>query len=573
VNLPKIDFYKILQESKLLTSRRLDQAVTIANEQGLPLFNILIDQNFVSENVLLRLISPVLNIPFELIDRATVDPKAGSLISENFAKERQILPLFQLGEMLSVAITNPFDLRTLEEIEQITKLNISPILTVKSNLGPLLEYCYSYQAADVEKDDTSMTNLFELGIKLVEDKQVSEEEITDLTQEAPIAKLVDNILKRAVSENASDIHVEPSENVVRIRFRVDGLLKDVLSPPRKLAEPIISRLKILSNLDITETRKPQDGRVTFIINGKEIDFRVATIKTITGEKIALRILDKTGAFVSLENLGLHKEDQNKLKTLLSATSGIIIVCGPTGSGKTSTLYAALSKLNHTEKNIVTIEDPVEYQLNGINQIPVNPIIGVDFDSGLSAIVRQDPDVIMVGEIRNISTASISIQAAQTGHLVFSTLHTRNASGSITRLIDMGIEPFLINSAFLGVIGQRLVRKICPNCKRQVAPEEYTSFKESQFILQLEKISEGELTLFKGDGCKICDNTGYKGRTGIFEIMLFEEKVKNLINQKANSEKIHNEAKSQGMRTMKDDGLNKVLKGITSIDEIARVLDL
>jgi type II secretory ATPase GspE/PulE/Tfp pilus assembly ATPase PilB-like protein len=417
-----------------------------------------------------------------------------------------------------------------------------------------------------------MSSLFEMGMQLV-DTDSSDEEMFDLAQEAPIAKLVDTIIKQAITEKASDIHIEPEENVVKIRFRVDGLLKDVMTPPKQLETAIISRLKILSNLDITETRKPQDGRITFTINDRDVDFRVSTVRTISGEKVVMRVLDKSGAFVSLEKLGLREEDIQKFLSIITSTSGIVVVCGPTGSGKTSTLYAGLSKINTPDKNIITIEDPVEYNLEGVNQIPVNPKIGVDFVTGLSAIVRQDPDIIMIGEIRNIETASIAIQAALTGHMVFTTLHTRDAAGSITRLMDMGIAPFLINSAIIGVIGQRLVRTICTNCKREISSDSYTGFKEVQLIKELKEKHGADVKIYKGEGCKFCDSSGYKGRTGIYEQLLFDENVRELVVKKESANKIRDAAIEGGMTTMKEDGLGKVSVGITSIDEIARVLDV
>ena len=573
----KFNIYDTLLKEKLLSQSRLDQAYAMSDGQGVPLVNLLQEQDFLTEETILDFFSRHLNIPFELIDKATVDYRIATIIPESYARERFVLPLFKLGNTLMVAVTNPFDLTTIEEIEMMTRLSISPVLTRKSNIDQLFDYCYSFKVGEEGEDGgkggSSMNSLFEMGMKLVEDKEISEEEIFDLAQEAPIAKLVDTVIKQAITEKASDIHIEPEENVVKIRFRVDGLLKDVMSPPKQLESAIISRLKILSNLDITETRKPQDGRVTFTVNERDVDFRVSTVRTIVGEKMVMRVLDKTGAFVSLEKLGMGEQDFKLVMSLIMSTSGIVVVCGPTGSGKTSTLYSGLSKINTPDKNIITIEDPVEYNLDGVNQIQVNPKIGVDFVTGLSALVRQDPDIIMVGEVRNIETASIAIQAALTGHMVFTTVHTRNAAGTITRLMDMGIAPFLLNSSIIGVVGQRLVRTICPNCKKTVNSETYTGFKQQQLIEQLKEKVKKDFKLYKGEGCKFCDNSGYKGRIGIFEIMTFNEKVRSLVIQKASSERISEAAIENGMTTMKDDGLNKVLEGITSIDEIARVLDV
>lgn len=524
------------------------------------------------ENETLHEISNFLNIPFAELSQSIIDQRICQKIPENFAREHNILPLYQLGEILTVAFDDPFKLNIIEELETMTKFIISPVLSTKKLISDLIGPTYSYQEQSLESQSGTMSSLYEMGLELFDDKNISEEETTDLAHEAPIAKLVDTIITQAINEKASDIHIEPEESLVKIRYRVDGLLKDLMSPPKKLASPIISRLKILSNMDITETRKPQDGRLTFSFKGKDIDFRVSTVRTINGEKMVMRMLDKSGAFVSMENLGLQEKEYITMDSMIYSSSGIIVVCGPTGSGKTSTLYSCLSKINTEEKNIITIEDPVEFNLEGINQIPVNPKIGMDFVSGLTSVVRQDPDVIMIGEIRDIETASIAIQAALTGHLVFTTLHTRNAPGSVTRLIDMGIQPFLINSAFIGVIGQRLVRVICPNCKKEQQKDSITSTKELILMQQI-KEKNSNFKLHKGAGCKYCDEKGYKGRTGIFEILVLTEEIRDLISKKASSEQIKLKAIENGMKTMKDDGILKIINGITTIEEIARVLDV
>jgi type IV pilus assembly protein PilB len=564
--------YEILTESHIISPQALDQAVTLADQQGAGLFSVLIEHEIIAEKDLLQTISKSLGLPFELVDKATIDHRVNYTIPEAFARERQVLPLFKLGNTLSVAITNPFDIHLMEDLSMLTKLEISPIITLRSGIESLLTFCYSFHGKN-EEGELSMTSLYEMGIHLIEDREGEEEESFDIAQEAPIAKLVETIIRQSIIEKASDIHVEPEEDSLKIRFRIDGLLKDVMAPPKKLETAILSRLKILANLDITETRKPQDGRITFPYRDKEIDFRVSTVRTINGEKMVLRILDKSGAFVSLDKLGLGEGDFRRIISLIGATSGVIVVCGPTGSGKTSTLYSALSKINTTDKNIITIEDPVEYNLEGINQIPVNPKIGVDFATGLTAIVRQDPDVIMVGEVRDYETASIAIQAALTGHLVFTTLHTRNVGSAITRLTDMGVAPFLLSSAIIGVVGQRLVRVLCPGCKRPISPDEYTAYKHLEIIGEIHKRVPRGFTLYKGEGCKTCDQTGYKGRIGIFEVMAMSEDVRRLVVEKSSSEKIQQQAIKEGMSSMVDDGLQKIISGITTIDEISRVLDM
>jgi len=560
----------LLNESGFLSKDKINQVLDISKEQKIEIFNVLLENNFVEEETLLQFLSEKLGIPFENVDRATVDFKIANLINEQFARSRNVLPLFQLGDMLTIAIANPFDYQTMEDLESMTGFDVNPILTLKDNINNLFGYCYSFK--ENQGDSSSqMADLYEMGLRLIGDS--SGEEVTyDLAQEAPIAKLVDTIIKQAIEEKASDIHIEPEEKCVKIRFRIDGLLKDVMNPPKKLESAIISRMKILSNLDITEKRKPQDGRMTIAFKDKDIDFRVSTVRTISGEKIVLRVLDKSGSFVSIDKLGLSYSDVKKFSSMIDSASGIVLVCGPTGSGKTSTLYSALAKINTPEKNIITIEDPVEYNLEGINQIPVNAKIGMSFASGLSAIVRQDPDVIMVGEIRDFETATISIQAALTGHMVFSTIHTRNAPGALTRLIDMGIAPFLLTSAINGIIAQRLVRTICPNCKKEIAVRNKSGYKEMELIKELTVINP-DFKLYMGEGCKFCDDSGYKGRTGIYEIMTMNDEIRSLTVQKASTEVIFEAAVRAGMVSLRADGLMKVAMGDTSIEEIARVLDI
>jgi type IV pilus assembly protein PilB len=568
-------FFDLLQQSNLLEESQLEALIAQVSKESTSLFTCILQENLIEEEVLLKLVSSYINIPFELIDKATLDFRTSLLIPENFAREKHVLPLFQIGNTLTIGISNPFNTHIIEELEGMTDLSINPVITLKENIESLISYCYSYQENIENSDTDNMSSLFELGMKLVEDQDNnSDDENFDLAHEAPIAKLVDSILQQAISEKASDIHIEPEEEHVKIRFRIDGILKDVMSPPKKLESPIISRLKILSNLDITETRKPQDGRMSFSASNKDIDFRVSTVRTISGEKMVMRLLDKSGAFVSLEKLGLSDSNYKTIEALIKNTSGIIIVCGPTGSGKTSTLYSALSKINSPEKNIITIEDPVEFNLDGINQIPANSKIGVDFITALSAVVRQDPDIIMIGEARDFETANIAIQAALTGHLVFTTLHTRSASGSITRLIDMGAKPFLLNSSIVAIIGQRLLRALCPNCKKEIDKETFKGLKQMALIKEMAQLAEKpNFKIYHGTGCKFCDNSGYKGRTGIFELLVPDEKVKELVVNKASAEEIELAAVESGMQTMKVDGLHKVLNGLTTLEELDRVLDM
>lgn len=569
--LATISLEEILKESNLISHSELTGVVDESSKFDKTIFDLIIEKKIIREVELLSLLAPYFGFVFEELDKATVDYRVSRFIPESFARANIVIPMFQLGEYLTVAISTPFNNDLVEEIELITKMSVNVILSPQKNIEDLFSHCYAYR--DQHSDEpTSLGNLFEMGMKLIDERRGGEEENLDLAHEAPIAKLVDSVINQAITEHASDIHIEPEETDLKIRFRIDGLMKEIMAPPKKLESAIISRIKILANLDITETRKPQDGRLTVTYKDKDIDFRVSTVRTISGEKIVMRVLDKSGAFVSLDKLGLSMINLKGLQTLISSTSGIIIVCGPTGSGKTSTLYSALSYINTPDKNIITIEDPVEFNLDGINQIPVNHKIGVDFITGLKAILRQDPDVIMVGEVRDYETANIAIQAALTGHLVFTTLHTRNASGAITRLTDMGVQPFLLNSSVLGVLGQRLARGICQNCKEVVSPDIYKSIKQIELIKDvLQKNKEAKF--FKGAGCKFCDGTGYKGRTGIFEILVLNEEIRELIVSKASSEKIQRVAVEMGMVIMKDDGIHKIMNGLTTVEEIARILDV
>jgi type IV pilus assembly protein PilB len=559
-------------DQEIISEEDFNLAFAQASQELSTFFSIIIENENTDEEKLLKLLANSLNIPFEIIDRATIDSTISKCIPENIARQHSILPLFQIENLLTVAISNPFTLDVIENLEGYTNLTISPILAPKSSIEELFNFSYSYREIDSSEGEASMSSLFEMGMQLVGDKDQATDENYDLAHEAPIARLVDTVIHQAIADGASDIHIEPEETVVKIRFRIDGLLKEVMAPPKKLESAIISRLKILANLDITETRKPQDGRITIVVNEKDVDFRVSTVRTISGEKMVLRILDKSGAFVSIDKLGLNEKDFKSIHSLIQHTSGIVIVCGPTGSGKTSSLYSCLSKINTPDKNIVTIEDPVEFNLDGINQIPVNAKIGMDFVTGLSAVVRQDPDVIMIGEIRDFETAGIAIQAALTGHLVFTTIHTRSAAGSITRLIDMGVQPFLLTSSIVGVIGQRLVRKTCPNCKKEVESDQNVSQKYKDIIAEIKKVT-GNTKIIKGMGCKFCENSGYKGRIGIFEIMTLSEELNTLIIEKASSARIRKKCEELGMQTMKDDGIHKIINGLTTIDEVARVLDV
>jgi len=396
------------------------------------------------------------------------------------------------------------------------------------------------------------------GIEISEDVH----HLRDMAFEAPIVKLVNMLITRAVESRTSDIHIEPFEHSVKVRYRIDGALTEIESLPKRIQPAVISRIKIMSRLNIAERRLPQDGRIKLRVSGRDIDLRVSTIPTIYGESIVMRILDRSSAMIMLEQLGFPAAAVEKYRKLINTPYGMILVTGPTGSGKTTTLYASLSQINSDDKKIITIEDPIEYQIDGINQIQIKPQIGLTFANGLRHIVRQDPDVIMVGEIRDIETAEIAIHSALTGHLVFSTLHTNDAPGAVTRLLDMGIEGFLVSSSTIGVLAQRLVRVICPTCKETYKPDQ-------KMIDNYEMVHEG-IESYHGAGCDECRNTGYRGRTGIFELMTVDSKIRQLILDKASADIIRNQAVASGMEVLKENGLEKVSQGITTIEEVLRV---
>jgi len=392
-------------------------------------------------------------------------------------------------------------------------------------------------------------------------------DLLELTEEAPIIRLINALLLQAVKERASDIHIEPYERELDVRLRIDGMLHRVLSPPKIIQDALISRIKIMSNLDIAEKRLPQDGRIRLLLGGRDIDIRVSVIPTSHGERAVLRLLDRKQGLLGLWEVGFSKEDEKKLEEHLKRPDGIILVTGPTGSGKTTTLYAALNRIHTEEKNIITVEDPIEYQLKGIGQMQVNPRIGLTFASGLRSIVRQDPDVIMVGEIRDLETAEIAMQASLTGHLVFSTLHTNDAPSALVRLIDMGIEPFLVASSLTSVLAQRLVRTICPHCKKSYQPSDV---EKSYVQNSLRNIQETPFVLYRGQGCEKCNGRGYLGRTGIFELLVIDNEIRPLITDKIDLQGIKNVAVSQGMKTLRQDGIEKVINGVTTLEEVLRV---
>ena len=520
----------------------------------------LIETQMIPEQELCELMSELLGIPFVRFDQFPKEPLFLNEISVQFMKEHRFLPVQKEGEELTVILHDPLDFYTLDAIQVATGLRVRPLIGVESEIAEALEQLYG-AGTTMEKIIEDIDNIPEYRPEDEEDV----DHLRDMASEAPVIRLVNLIITKAIDLKASDIHFEPYENHFRIRYRIDGVLHDVEAPPKRLQSAIVSRVKIMAKLNIAERRLPQDGRIMVKVKGKEIDFRVSTVPTIHGESVVLRILDKTSIVLDIERLGFPPDILAEFNQAIQRPHGIILVTGPTGSGKTTTLYCALEKINSPDKKIVTVEDPVEYQLRGVNQIQVKPAIGLSFANSLRSIVRQDPDVILIGEIRDAETADIAIHAALTGHLVFSTLHTNDAASAITRLIDMGIEDYLLSSTLIGILAQRLVRVTCPHCRVPYVPEE--SFLKEMGV---EREALSGMNVVTTKGCVECNFTGYRGGTGIFEYLKVTDEIKGLILERKDSQVIKDVARKGGMRTLREDGWLRVKEGVTTIQELLRV---
>ncbi len=482
------------------------------------------------------------------LDSYLIDKKVIDLIPEGMARHYQLMPLFKIGNVLTVAMADPHNIHGLDEVRLKTGCDVEPVVSSQTQIKRAIDQYYGVRDSIKE---------------IVEGFAEGGPEPPG-AEEAPAIRLLNLIMSQAVWDGASDVHLEPDQDNLRIRYRIDGVLHEAISLPKNFQSAIISRVKVMGDMDISESRVPQDGRCHIAIEGKEIELRISTFPTICGENIVIRILDQSTALMGLEDLGFSKDIIRQYEALIKRPHGIVLVTGPTGSGKTTTLYASLNSINSPEKKIITIEDPVEYRLNLIRQTEINLRAGVTFATATRSVLRQDPDIIMVGEIRDPETAEAAIRAAITGHLVFSTLHTNDAPGALIRLTDIGIEPYLISSSVVGVLAQRLVRTICPKCKEQYRPED-----------EILKISGMEntngLTFYRGKGCKNCWQTGYKGRIALFELLLVNERMRDLISQRAPSGMIREVARETvGMKSLREDGIDKVLKGITTIDEVNKV---
>ncbi|PIR26385.1 MAG: type II secretion system protein GspE [Deltaproteobacteria bacterium CG_4_10_14_0_2_um_filter_43_8] len=551
----------ILLETSSLTEEQLEQALAVQRERGIRLGEALVQLKLLRSEDILKALSIQLGFPYE--NGIEVDGIPSDLISQlpiSYAKQNEVLPLRREGKTIIVAIADPTNFYALDDLRILLNADVQPVIASSYEIVNAINAAYN------KSDDAGDEAISELN----EGEDISGDfnepvDLLDADDEAPIIRLVNTLMFRAVKQRASDIHIEPFEREVKVRFRINGVLYDILSIPKRAHSAILSRIKVMSHLNIAEKRIPQDGRIRIKIAGKDVDIRVSTIPTAHGESSVMRLLDTSSVMLDVDKLGFHPKNLEKFKRLIDHKNGILLVTGPTGSGKTTTLYAALTKLNTNEVKILTAEDPVEYQLHGINQMQVNPKIDLTFSSCLRAFLRQDPDIIMVGEIRDSETAEIAIQASLTGHLVLSTLHTNDAPASISRLVDMGIEPFLIASSVIGIVAQRLVRTVCRECARLYTPED----------IELERLGiEREFLkgkqLYRAVGCPACLETGYAGRAGIHEVLFITDKVRQLIIKNADASEVKRLAITEGMISLRDDAINKVILGVTTIEEVLRI---
>jgi type IV pilus assembly protein PilB len=553
----------LLVQEGLVSREQVAKALDEARNSGTRVGFSLVKLGFVGEQDLVRTLARQYRVPAVDLERVKLDPKLLKALPAEIAIKHQVLPLRRVGRTLTVAMANPTDLGVIDDLKFITRFDIEPVIAGEVTLRRTIER--EYDSAD-ERINDLLKQLNEEEVEVVEEKdeEVSIGALQAQVEDAPVVKLINGILTDAVHRGASDIHFECYEKEVRVRYRIDGVLQEIMRPPTKMKAALISRFKILSDLNIAERRVPQDGRLKLRVGTRVIDFRVSTLPTLFGEKIVLRILDKGNLTLDLEKFGMEPKAEQDFMRAIMNPYGMVLVTGPTGSGKTTTLYSALSKINTPEVNIMTAEDPVEYNLHGINQVQVRTEIGMSFAAALRAFLRQDPNIIMVGEIRDIETGGIAIKAALTGHLVLSTLHTNDAPSTITRMIDMGIEPFNVASAVNLITAQRLARRICSNCKEQVKyPEEYLLGAG----LKPEEVQGA--AFYRGRGCDACSGSGYKGRQGLYEVMAMSPVLRRMILQGASTAELQAQAISEGMLTLRMDGMKKVARGITTLEEVVK----
>jgi len=554
----------ILYEKRLITQEQLERILKAQKDNNKDLQKVIIDLNILKKDQMMLALADEIGEKYVNLNDVTIDPTIVVLIPEEMARRHQLIAIDKDEKKLTVAMANPLDVFAHDELKIRLGYNIDSVLSYGEDIDKALDEVFGV----TDEWDQVIGKIENMQVIVLKEEEKERADISAITEseEAPIIALVNLAILRAVKEKASDIHIEPfGEDTLKVRYRIDGILHDVMSLPRNLQLAVISRIKIMSDLDIAEKRLPQDGRIQVNVGGRNINIRVSILPAVTGESVVLRILDPSSILLELDSLGFSPDILPNFLSLIKKPNGIILVTGPTGSGKSTTLYTTLNLLNSSEKKIMTIEDPVEYRLKGISQVQAKPKIGLTFAAGLRSFLRQDPDIMLVGEIRDKETAEIAVQAALTGHIVLSTLHTNDAPSSVIRLIDMGIEPFLISSSVVGIIAQRLVRRICPKCKKEI---KMTS--DIKKILDEFEIKSNEVTLYKGEGCPYCKDTGYKGRIAIFELMVITENIRDLISKNVTTGKLREAAISEGMCQLREDGIKKVCEGLTTIDEVLRV---
>jgi len=552
---------QLLVRKELINIEALEKALLEQEKFGGLLGEALVKLDFITEEKFYKTLSAQLGLEYVRLKNINIATSVISEIPAKFACHYELMPIKVEDTVITVAVSNPLDIHTMDDIKLLLKKDVKIVLTSKKDITEAIKKYYGVGAETIEKITPELSEG-----KFISVQSQETQDLIESSKDASIIKFVNQILLEAYRDRATDIHIEPYENELEVRYRIDGVLYETKVPPtiKNFQAAIISRIKIMANLNIAERRLPQDGRIKVKIGEDEVDLRVSILPTPFGESVVIRVLSKN-IFFSLESIGLLKKDLDILERMIKKPHGIIFVTGPTGSGKTTTLYAVLSKIKGKDKKMITIEDPIEYQIRGITQIQVQPKIELTFASALRSMLRHDPDIMMVGEVRDYETAEITIRVALTGHLVFSTLHTNNAAGGVTRLIDMGVEPFLVSSAVECFIAQRLVRVICNNCKREVKPE-----KEVLKELGVSNLDLSKVKIYEGKGCEFCKHTGYKGRTAIYEMLVMNDAIRELVLKRASSDQIKTKALALGMRTLRQDGWEKITRGITTPSEVIRV---
>ncbi len=560
IDLQNLRLGDLLVEAGLISEDLIEEAIRLQSETGKRMGEIIVEREWISETEMLKVLSQQLEVPYTYLRAGVYDLNTTKLIDHNLATRLKVLPLFNIRGVLTLATPDPQSIPSFDEVERHTGLTVQPVLARSQEIEHCINEAYE-GAVEIDAYVGDLEEDFELIDQEIATDHAS---IDEIANGSPVINLINAVIQRAIRDGASDIHIEPSRSQTRVRLRVDGILYEIMTATLEMYPALVSRLKVMANLDISERRLPQDGRIQVSTRGNVVDLRFSSLPGVNGEKIVLRVLDKSRSVLDIDRLGMSDSNKNTFIDLLGQSHGLMLVTGPTGSGKTSTLYSAIEYLNSTEKSIVTIEDPVEYQLDIINQNQVKDKVGLSFAKILKHVLRQDPDIIMVGEIRDHETAEIAIQAALTGHLVLSTLHTTDAIGAVTRLLDMGIEPYLLSSALVGSMAQRLVRKVCPDCKMTfVAPPE--------MMARYGWVTDDHIHLSKGRGCTSCYDSGYRGRMAVHEIVSVDTELQSLMMKNSSRDELNEFIQQAGIATLFDDGMGRVREGSTTIEEIQRII--